>query len=172
MIRVILEKCTGCQRCETACSFVHTGRVNNHLARIKVLNLYASGLDSPVVCVQCKERFCMICPEDALRLGKQGQVIVSPTLCTSCGICAKACPIGALEIFNKFVYVCDLCGGKPKCIEACTEGALIYEPDSIEKISLDGIKKESAKMNPSEKRRFYTQKIGLKTRKRRDEALA
>ncbi|MGD8537266.1 MAG: 4Fe-4S dicluster domain-containing protein [Candidatus Aminicenantes bacterium] len=172
MIRVDLSKCTGCQRCETACSFVHTGRINNHLARIKVLNLYESGLDSPVVCVQCKERYCMHCPENALSLGKHGQVIVSPTLCKSCGVCEKACPMGALEIFNKFVYVCDLCGGKPKCVDACTEGAIVYEPESIEHVSLEKIKKETAKMNPSEKRRFYTQTIGLKRRKRRDGALA
>jgi Fe-S-cluster-containing dehydrogenase component len=80
--------------------------------------------------------------------------------------------MGALEIFNKFVYVCDLCGGKPKCVDACTEGAIVYEPESIEHVSLEKIKKETAKMNPSEKRRFYTQTIGLKRRKRRDGALA
>lgn len=107
-----------------------------------------------------------------MSLGKQGQVIVSPTLCTSCGVCEKACPIGALEIFNTFVYVCDLCGGKPKCVEACTEGAIIFEPEMIGHISLEDTKKDTAKMNPSEKRFFYVQKIGSKTRKRREEALA
>jgi carbon-monoxide dehydrogenase iron sulfur subunit len=168
VIRVELSKCTGCQRCETACSFVHTGRINNHLARIKVLNLYESGLDSPVVCIQCKERYCMNCPEGALRLGKRGQVIVSPTLCTSCGVCEKACPIGALEIFDKIVYVCDLCGGKPKCVEACTEGAITFEPENIDQISLGNIKKDTEKMNPSQKRYFYVQKIGARDKRARD----
>jgi carbon-monoxide dehydrogenase iron sulfur subunit len=172
VIRVDLSKCTGCQRCETACSFVHTGRINNFLARIKVLNLYESGLDCPVVCVQCKERYCMSCPEDALSLRKHGQVIVSPTLCTSCGVCAKACPIGAIEIFNKIVYVCDLCGGKPKCVKACTEEAITFEPDDIGQISLADIKKDTGKMNPSQKRHFYIKKIGSKARKRRDGAFA
>lgn len=172
MIRVDLSKCTGCQRCETACSFFHTGRINNHLARIKVLNLYESRLDSPVVCVQCQERYCMKCPEDALSLGKQGQVFVSPTLCTSCGVCEKACPIGALEIFNKIMYVCDLCGGKPQCVEACTEEAITFEPDNIEQISLEDIKKETTKMNPSQKRHFYIKKIGTTAGKRRDQAHA
>jgi carbon-monoxide dehydrogenase iron sulfur subunit len=171
VIRIDSAKCTGCQRCETVCSFVHTGRINNRLARIKVLNLYESGVDSPVVCAQCKERYCMICPEDAMRLGKQGQVI-TPTLCTSCGVCEKACPIGAIEIFNKIVYVCDLCGGEPKCVEACTEGAILFEPDTVEQISLDAIKKETAKMNPSQKRHFYIQKTGSTTSKGRDEAHA
>lgn len=172
MIRSDFNKCTGCQRCETVCAFVHTGRINNFLARIKVLNLYESGLDSPVACVQCKERYCMICPEDALRLGKQGQVIVSPTLCTSCGVCEKACPIGAIEIFNKIVYVCDLCGGKPKCVEACTEEAITFEQDHIELISLENIKKDTARMNPSQKRHFYIQKIASKARKKDDRAHA
>ena len=107
-----------------------------------------------------------------MRLGKQGQVFVSPTLCISCGVCEKACPIGAIEVFNKIVYVCDLCGGKPKCVEACTEGAIAFEPDNIEQISLADIKKETTKMNPSQKRYFYIKKIGAKARKRRDQAHA
>lgn len=172
MIRVDPGKCTGCQRCETACSFAHTGRINNHLARIKVLNLYESGLDSPVVCVQCKERYCLNCPEDALRLGKQGQVVVSPTLCTSCGVCEKACPIGTIEVFNKIVYVCDLCGGEPKCVEACTEGAIAFDPDIVELISLEDIKKETVEMNPSQKRHFFIQRIASKIRKRIEKAHA
>jgi carbon-monoxide dehydrogenase iron sulfur subunit len=172
MIHVDPSKCTGCQRCETACAFIHTGRINNYLARIKVLNLYECGLDSPVVCVQCKERYCMICPENALSMRKQGQVIVSPTLCTSCGVCEKACPIGAIEIFNKIVYVCDLCGGKPRCVEACTEEAIAFEPDNIEQISLEDMKKDTAKMNPSQKRRFYIKKIGSSAGKRRERAIA
>jgi carbon-monoxide dehydrogenase iron sulfur subunit len=172
MIRIDLNKCTGCQRCETACSFFHTGRINNHLSRIKVLNLYETGTDSPVVCVQCEERYCMKCPEDALSLGHQGQVIVSPTLCNSCGVCEKACPIGAIDIFNKIAYVCDLCGGKPKCLEACTEEAITFEPEMVEHTSLADVKKETAKMNPSQKRQFYIKKTGSIASKKRDQARA
>jgi MinD superfamily P-loop ATPase len=87
-------------------------------------------------------------------------------------VCEKACPIGAIEIFNKLAYVCDLCGGTPKCVEACTEGAITYEPESIGQISLEGIKKETKKMNPSQKRHFYVQRIGAKTRKKKEEACA
>jgi carbon-monoxide dehydrogenase iron sulfur subunit len=172
MIHVDISKCTGCRRCETTCSFFHTGRINNHLARIKVLNLYETGTDSPVVCVQCKERYCMKCPENAMRVGNKGQMIVSPTLCTSCGVCEKACPVGAIEIFNKCVYVCDLCGGEPKCIEACTEGAIIFEPEKTEQVSLADVKKETTKMNPSQKRRFYVLKTEAASRKQRDQTNA
>lgn len=166
MIRVDISKCTGCRRCEVACVFFHTGRVNSSLARIKVLNLYETGIDGPIVCQQCRERYCMCCPADALTIGSFGQVIVSPTLCTLCGACAKACPIGAIEIFNEIVYVCDLCGGRPKCVEACTEEAIIYEPEESGHLSLAVFKQETKKMNPSQRRQFYLKELGIELRKK------
>lgn len=154
MIRIDLSKCTGCRRCELACSFFHSGRINRHLSRIKVLNLYEQGIDAPVACVQCQERYCLQCPEKALSLGPQGQIIVAPTVCTLCGVCEKNCPVGAIEIFEGIVYVCDLCGGNPKCVEACTEGALIHDPGK-ELPSLDTYRKKNRHKNPSEKRYAY-----------------
>jgi len=166
MIKIDISKCTGCRCCETACSFYHTGKVNNNLSRIKVLNLFEIGVDGPIVCQQCKERYCMKCPEDGLTISDYGQVIVAPTICNSCGVCVKACPIGAMELFEDILYVCDLCGGHPKCVEACTEGAITFEPDMKETVSLAEFKSETKKMNPSQKRHFYLQKQGVKLRKK------
>lgn len=163
MIHVDINKCTGCRMCETACTMYHTGRVNRNMARIKVINLFHSGIDGPVVCQQCKERFCMDCPSDAITLGKHGEVIISPTLCTLCGKCERNCPIGAIQIFKNFVYVCDLCGGSPKCVEACTEGAISFVQDS-EIPSLTNIKTSVKGMNPSEKRKQYVETLGEKVR--------
>jgi Fe-S-cluster-containing hydrogenase component 2 len=134
------------------------------MARIKVLNLYENGLDGPVFCIQCKEQYCLHCPEDAITQGSFGELIVSPTLCTLCGVCEKACPIGAIEIFNDIVYVCDLCGGRPKCVEACTEGAITYESDKGKNPSLEAFKKGAARMNPSQKRKSYLEKMGSSIR--------
>ena len=134
------------------------------MARMKVLNLYETGLDGPVFCIQCKERYCLRCPEDAITQGSFGELIVSPTLCTLCGVCEKACPIGAIEIFNDIVYVCDLCGGRPKCVEACTEGAITYESDKGKNPSLEAFKKGAARMNPSQKRKSYLEKMGSSIR--------
>lgn len=164
MIRVDLSKCTGCRRCETVCAFFHTGRVNANLSRIKVLNLYEIGIDGPVVCVQCKERYCLKCPEGALSIGPSGQVIVSPTVCTLCGTCEKRCPIGAIERFNEIVHVCDACGGRPRCIEACTEEAITWVDDQ-DPPSLEHVKKETKKMAPVEKRYHLLKKLGLEIRK-------
>jgi Fe-S-cluster-containing hydrogenase component 2 len=108
----------------------------------------------------------MKCPEDGLTISDFGQVIVAPTICNSCSVCVKACPIGAMELFEDILYVCDLCGGHPKCVEACTEGAISYEPGLIEVVSLEEIKSKTKNMNPSQKRHFYLQKQGAELRKK------
>jgi carbon-monoxide dehydrogenase iron sulfur subunit len=164
LIKVDLTKCTGCRRCETACAFFHTGKINHHLSRIKVLNLYETGIDGPVVCKQCQQRYCLRCPVNALAIGSLGQLIVSPTVCTLCGACEKNCPIGAIEIFDEIVYVCDFCGGRPKCVEACTEQAIVFD-ENEERPSLAEIKAETKKMYPSQKRQFYLNKLGTAVRK-------
>lgn len=160
MIQVDLSKCTGCRRCETACAFFRTGRVNHHLACVKVVQLYEMGIDAPVLCGQCQERFCLKCPEGALTLGKNGEIIHSPTVCTLCGSCEKACPIGAIEIFHDFVFVCDQCGGRPRCVDVCTEGALVYDRKPKSHPSFADIKRESRKLDPNKKRVLYVRRKG------------
>ncbi len=153
MIKIDLAKCTGCRRCESACTFFHTGRINSHLARIKVLNIYELGVDGPVLCIQCAERYCLRCPEKALSVGAHGQVVASPTACNLCGACELNCPIGAIEVVEDIVHVCDLCGGDPKCVLACTEQAITWNrnPDQ----SLAALKPTSRGRNPSERRHAY-----------------
>ncbi len=108
----------------------------------------------------------MDCPVDALSIGPLGQVVASPTLCNLCGKCRRNCPIGAIDIFDDIVYVCDLCGGSPKCVDACTEGAIIFEPGDSETVSLADIKENiksdpvKKKMNAGEKRADYIDKQG------------
>ena len=165
MIKIDINKCTGCKRCETVCAFYHTGRINHHLSRIKVLNIYETGIDGPVVCNRCQESYCLKCPEHALTIGAQNQIIVSPTVCTLCGVCEKSCPIGAIEIFNDIVYVCDLCGGEPKCVEACSEKAIIFN-NFYEQPKLTEIKKQTNKMSPTQKRHFYINRLGSELRKK------
>ncbi len=172
MISVDLKKCTGCKRCETICSFIHSGRISSRLSRIKVLNLYESGTDGPVLCVQCRERFCLGCPQNALSLGVRGEVLVSPDLCTACGFCESACPIGAVEIFEDTVHVCDLCGGEPRCVAACTEGAITFEPERTGQLSLAETKKITTGMNPGLKRHAYIRESAAAIRKRKDPAHA
>jgi Fe-S-cluster-containing hydrogenase component 2 len=137
------------------CSFFHSGKIGRSGARIKVVKIEEIGIDFPVVCQQCWERYCTKCPEKAIEIGTLGQVIVSPTLCTACGTCEIMCPIGAIELYENIPHVCDLCGGDPRCVRACTLDAIRYEPDVTESVSLKEYKKGSRKLGPEEKRLRY-----------------
>ena len=56
MSRIILDisKCTGCKKCEVTCSFYRSGKVDNHISRIKVISLYEIGIDGPVISMRLK----------------------------------------------------------------------------------------------------------------------
>jgi Fe-S-cluster-containing hydrogenase component 2 len=120
-----------------------------------VVKIEDIGIDYPVICRQCEERYCTKCPESAIEIGPEGQMIVTPTLCTSCGTCETLCPIGAIELYEGIPYVCDLCGGKPRCVEQCNMGAINYESEHDEPASLKTFKKSSKGLNPEEKRVLY-----------------
>lgn len=155
MITLELARCSGCSRCEVNCSFFHSGKIGRSGARIKLVKIEEAGIDFPVVCQQCQERYCTKCPEKAIEIGAQGQVIVSPTLCTACGTCEVMCPVGAIELFEEIPHVCDLCGGEPRCVEACTLDAIKYEPDVTEAVSLRAFKPGSRGLDPEAKRLRY-----------------
>jgi len=155
MISLDLAKCSGCSRCEVHCSFFHSGKIGRSGARIKVVKIEDLGIDYPVVCQQCRERYCTKCPEKAIEVGSLGQVIVSPTLCTVCGTCELMCPIGAIELYEDIPHVCDLCGGDPCCVMACTLGAIHYDPPANGDVSLKEFKKGSRGLDPEQKRLHY-----------------
>jgi len=166
MITLDLARCSGCSRCEVNCSFFHSGKIGRSGARIKVVKIENIGIDYPVVCQQCQERYCTKCPEKAIQVDSLGQIIVSPTLCTACGTCEILCPIGAIELFEEIPLVCDLCGGDPRCVKACTLDALHYDPEATGVISLKEFKSSSRGLNPEAKRLRYVIALSQELRDR------
>jgi len=138
------------------CSFFRTGKTGRSLSRIKVVKVEEIGVDFPVVCQLCKERFCIRCPHGAIQIGDLGQVIISPTLCNACGVCERSCPIGGIELYQEIPYVCDLCGGEPQCVKECNLGAILFEPEKKEAVSLRKWKNKSRGLSPEEKRLHFT----------------
>lgn len=138
MIRVDPELCSGCRRCEVACSSSRfMGMIERSFSRVQVVKVEEIGADVPVICQQCRERYCVnVCPVQALRVGDRGEVLVDMETCTSCGQCEKACPIGAIHLVDQHPLVCDLCGGSPRCVEACTMDALSFEPETSDVVLL------------------------------------
>jgi Fe-S-cluster-containing hydrogenase component 2 len=165
MIIVHPEKCTGCVRCEVNCSFFRTGRIGRIRSRVKVVKQEEAGIDFPVMCIQCAEHYCTRCPEAAIGIGIHGEIIVSPTQCDGCGACRNLCPIGAIELIEDIPYVCDLCGGNPKCVEHCNTGALEFKENFSESVSLKSLKGKSRGMDPEAKRRGYVRNMTDQLRK-------
>jgi len=119
------SRCTGCRRCEIVCSLSHEGKIWPEASRVRVFML-VPGVEIPHLCTQCPDYPCVdVCPVDALSINKETEaVIVDKEKCTACGKCVDACPgkIPYMHPTENYAVICDLCGGKPKCVEACAEG--------------------------------------------------
>lgn len=141
MIVIDYTKCSGCRSCEIACSFHKYKECNPSMAKIHVIRLERFLINIPLLCQQCETPFCReICPTGAIYKDKKTCAWkISTVKCIGCKLCAMACPIGVISIHAKdgVASKCDLCDGDPKCVRACTEGALIY----VEKDALQSRKK-------------------------------
>ncbi|MCS7115812.1 MAG: 4Fe-4S dicluster domain-containing protein [Nitrososphaerota archaeon] len=120
-----LSKCSGCRKCEIACSLFHEKRIWPEASRIRVFML-VPGVEFPHFCAQCEDYPCVnACPFNALSVSKEtGAVLVNADVCTGCGKCVEACPgkVPHMHPKEKRVLICDLCGGDPQCAKVCQEG--------------------------------------------------
>jgi CRP-like cAMP-binding protein/Fe-S-cluster-containing dehydrogenase component len=132
-----LEKCTRCDACVRACADAHDG----------VTRLIREGLrfDKYLIatsCRQCRDPLCMVgCPVGSIRRRNSLEVIIEDW-CIGCGLCAKNCPYGNINMHpfpvtvdagqQKNVAVmkqkatsCDLCTehAEPSCVYACPHDA-------------------------------------------------
>jgi carbon-monoxide dehydrogenase iron sulfur subunit len=119
-------RCSGCRKCEIACSLYHENRVWPDASMIRVFML-VPGLEFPHFCTQCEDYPCVkSCPVDALSVSKRtAAVLVNKEKCIACGKCIDACPgrVPHMHPKEKHVVICDLCGGDPQCVRVCREGS-------------------------------------------------
>ena len=73
ILKMIPEKCTGCMRCELACSYEQTGtfRPSKSVIRVSAFENHTSY--APYTCPQCDEAWCMTaCPIEAISISSPG----------------------------------------------------------------------------------------------------
>lgn len=134
-----LHKCTRCDACTEACAATHDG----------VTRLIREGLryDHYLVatsCRQCMDPLCMVgCPVGSIRR-KDSLEITIEDWCIGCGLCARNCPYGNINmhpfetmeddhknpgqmkaVVKKKATTCDLCTDlkEPACVYACPHDA-------------------------------------------------
>jgi Fe-S-cluster-containing hydrogenase component 2 len=123
------HECTGCGRCELACSFEHEQQYNSLLSRIRVVYFEDISLGIPTSCTECEEKACMdVCPSGAIKMTKNDITVIDENICIGCKQCVFVCPFGAISFIKekKVAIKCDLCDGDPECIKNCPTGAIQY----------------------------------------------
>lgn len=130
MPRMVLDprSCNGCGICREVCA----GRdgLTPDFSRIQVLRDQTTGKNFAVFCQHCLDPLCLpACPQNAISRDESGIVRIDSRLCVNCGLCMYACPEAAPQRTpDGRILKCDMCNGKPKCVEACEPKALLYSP--------------------------------------------
>jgi len=116
--------CSGCKRCEIACSMKFEGWIWPEASRVRVFMPFP-GLEVPHLCSQCMDYPCVAsCPVSALSVHPTTKaVIVDREKCISCSKCIHACPgnVPILHPKDNKATICNLCDGDPECVKVCTE---------------------------------------------------
>jgi carbon-monoxide dehydrogenase iron sulfur subunit len=129
-LKIVPELCTGCMRCELACSYAQTGTFQPSKSVIRVSAFESHTSYSPYTCPQCDEGWCMTaCPVEAISISVAGAKDISNDICVGCKLCTIACPYGTVfyDSASHKAFKCDLCGGEPACVDVCPRDAILYE---------------------------------------------
>ncbi|HKE34051.1 MAG TPA: cyclic nucleotide-binding domain-containing protein [Candidatus Acidoferrum sp.] len=134
-----LQNCTRCDACVNACADAHDG-----VTRLVRDGLRFGGYLVATSCRQCRDPLCMVgCPVGSIRRRNSLEVIIEDW-CIGCGLCARNCPYGNINlhpfevmaddpenagrkkaVIKQKATSCDLCTHlkEPSCVYACPHDA-------------------------------------------------
>ena len=130
VLKITPERCTGCLRCELACSYMQVGEYQPAKSVIRVSPFEGHTSYAPYTCTQCAEGWCMTaCPVGAITINAAGAKDVLDDRCVGCKLCTIACAYGTMFFMpeTRKAFKCNLCGGDPACADACPTAAITYE---------------------------------------------
>lgn len=124
------ENCDGCKECMLACAQAKGGSDDLLHSRIQLVSAENDASYELAMCRQCGDPKCVLnCPAGALakRLDT-GAIEWDGTRCVNCLLCTVGCAFGGIAFSPAAGHVikCDMCGGDPACVKACSQGALEY----------------------------------------------
>jgi len=86
-LKIVPELCTGCMRCELACSYEQTGTFQPSKSVIRVSAFENHTSYAPYTCLQCDEGWCMTaCPVEAILISPAGAKDVVDDICVPIAI--------------------------------------------------------------------------------------
>ena len=134
-----LQNCTRCDACVNACADAHDG-----VTRLVRDGLRFENYLVATSCRQCRDPLCMVgCPVGSIRRRNSLEVIIEDW-CIGCGLCARNCPYGNINlhpfevlaedperpgrkkaVLQQKATSCDLCTHlkEPSCVYACPHDA-------------------------------------------------
>jgi Fe-S-cluster-containing hydrogenase component 2 len=88
-----LKKCTRCDACVRACADTHGGVTRLVREGLRLDNFLVASS-----CRQCRDPLCMIgCPVGSIRRKRSLEIVIEDW-CIGCGLCAKGCPYGNINM--------------------------------------------------------------------------
>jgi len=133
LLLIDLDRCTRCDDCVRACAASHDG-----VTRLIRDGLRYENYLVPTSCRSCHDPLCMIgCPVGSIRRRETLEIVIEDW-CIGCGLCAKNCPYGNINMHefeggaqkaegkpDKKAITCDLCAElpEPSCVYACPHDA-------------------------------------------------
>ncbi len=123
--------CDGCGLCQLTCTLAHCGQWNHYQSRIKIVDDMERKARYAVFCAQCEDAPCILsCLMNTIYKQAGSDITVRDLdQCIGCRACELACPFDAaiFDVIQEKVVNCDLCAGRPVCVEYCPNQALTYD---------------------------------------------